>query len=321
MGTESGVSKKLPVFTGKLSGLKIDGVQQKGVTYSDWRYKLKSKALAAGGGIWEYLSRATRDRPTGDHKAKYEAMLDMMVDSLQDDALTTAKALADDRQTPRNILHDLDEKFLSQSMSSRMFAVTKLVGDAQGDETVDAFVAEKRRILREDLQGKVDPEELLLGSIIRGLNTDYEDLVGTMLSTDYQDTIDIDDILSKLRDKEKRLGDRKELDVKASVAMRTSQNSNEDLLKDISTMIDKKVQAAHYVNNYQGGGKNWPKKPWGKDRKGKGKIKGNGKKGGSKKGGGKKGHVGKTGKGERKCYNCSGYGHEAATCPSPKKQD
>ena len=84
-----------------------------------------------------------------------------------------------------------------------MTAVAALVGDAQkAGETVDSFFAEKRRLLREDLQGSVEPHELLLGSVVKGLRSEFHDLVGTLVSTDNASAADMDEVLSKLRDKE-----------------------------------------------------------------------------------------------------------------------
>ena len=125
-------SKKLPVFTGKDSGIKRDGVQLKGVSYSDWRFKLRAKAVAAGQGIWEYMARTTDNRPAGANDEKYYGFYATIVDSLQDDALTAAKNLGDDSQSPRAVLRELDRKYMAQTMSARMTAITELCGRAQG---------------------------------------------------------------------------------------------------------------------------------------------------------------------------------------------
>jgi hypothetical protein len=317
-------SKKLPVFTGKDSGIKRDGVQLKGVSYSDWRFKLRAKAVAAGQGIWEYMARTTDNRPAGANDEKYYGFYATIVDSLQDDALTAAKNLGDDSQSPRAVLRELDRKYMAQTMSARMTAITELCGRAQGfDETVDDFAAEKRRLLREDLQNAITADEILMGSFIKGLRPEFEDLVGTMVTAD--ENIELDDMLPALRDKEKKLGERREIDTsKSSTALNTSgldETGLRNIMRDEFDRRDAGSAQANYGQggDYKGGGYRGfrPWRPTNSTSKGWNKNKNNKSKNG-KGGKGKGDDNGKGGPKERRCYNCQGMGHEAKDCPSKK---
>ena len=187
----------LPRFNGKISGLKVNGVQQPGATYSDWRYKLQSKVMAKSEDIWNYMSSETDDRPDGDDEEKYTGFLEAITESLGGEALRTAKACV--RQSPRSILTALDAMFLSQSLSSRTLAISKLVGDKQGNDSVDDFIEEKKRLLREELNGEMTADEVLLGAVLSGLRDDYSDLANTVMSVENQDeNPSLDELQSKL---------------------------------------------------------------------------------------------------------------------------
>jgi hypothetical protein len=307
--------KGLPTFKGKLSGLVVGGVAHGGATYSDWRFKLSARAGAIGTEVWNFIRGAVNaGPPAAALQPKYRDLASTMVDSLQDDALTTAKALPEDQRNARDLLRVLDSAYMSQSISSRMAAVACLVGDVQQEgQSVDAFVAEKRRILREDLQNTVSVQELLLGSITKGLSHDYEDLVGTLVAVDDGDDIDIDEILGKLRDKEKRIVARTEVQTQKAVALKTEK---EALVSEILDQIDGKLGAA-LTTAVQGQFKKVQQtfqKKFGGGGKG-----GNGGKHGNKNGknGGKGGKFGKKGKGP-KCFNCQQHGHIAKDCPKKK---
>ena len=304
--------KGLPTFKGKLSGMTVGGVAQGGATYSDWRFKLSARAGAIGTEVWNFIRRTVgANAPAAALQAKYRDLASTMVDSLQDDALTTAKALPEDQRNARELLRVLDRAYMSQSISSRMAAVACLVGDAQSEgQSVDAYVAEKRRILREDLQNNVSTQELLLGSITKGLDGAYEDLVGTIVAVDDGDDIDIDEILGKLRDKEKRIEARTELESQKAVALKAGKES---LGKDIEALVQEKLGAA-LTTAVQGQFKKVQqtiKKFGGGGRGGKHGNKN------SNKNGGKNGKFGKKGKGP-KCFNCQQHGHIARDCPKKK---
>ena len=305
----SSESKKLPLFCGKNSGLKLPGKDSssvRGVTYSDWRYKLQSKCYSLGGGIWRYLVRETANLPV-EVEDKYFGLLDVIVASLQDDALTTSKAAKE--QNPRGILEQLDKKYFSQSRSSRNQAISSLVGVVQrAGQTIDDFVDEKKRLAREDLQSRIDIDELVTGSVTSGVLPEYHDLLGNIMSSDNVIS-DVTDLLPALRDKEKQLAkNRLEVDTTSSTALTAC--TVDDLAAKVGDMVDKKVQnALKAVKSDKGGKGGWV--PWWKKH---GVQKNHDK---ARKGGGK--GKGKGGKDQRKCYNCNGYGHIAKDCR--KKQE
>lgn len=277
-GDTSTKGKALPTFKGPPS-------QTGGISYSDWRYKVKAR----GTKFWKYLSGKEDALPEGDDVLKaYGELFPLMVDSLQGAPLDICKGLGDGESDARSLLKALDNRYLSQSMSSRMMALRELVGSSQGEKSVLDYVNRKRQILREELLGAVTADELLMGSILCGLDQSYDDLTATLLNGEGTTNVDINDLVTKLQEKEKRSNDRKEIDTQSSTALKTSAG-DDDVVKRISDAMDKKIAKALQTKGFQG-----------KKRFDKNKVQ----KGGEK----------------RKCFNCNKHGHLAKDCKMPNRR-
>ncbi|MBQ27692.1 MAG: hypothetical protein CMH81_06080 [Nitrospiraceae bacterium] len=282
-------SKHLPTFTGKTSGMTIDGVKMNGATYSDWRYKLQGKARSQGENIWLYMTSdpGAPENLSEEEKKKFDGFLTIITDSLSDGALQVVKLIRE--QNPQKVLAALDAAFFNQSVLSRVSAITDLINVKQKvGESVDAFVSAKKSICREQLGSKISIEELMMGAVIAGCLDDYADLVST--ATASSDAVqvtedDLDNLLDKLRTKENRLKDapRKEVEI---------QNAKALTAEAIQTAMSAALKE-HGVKKSNNKPKKTPKKNTPKK------------------------------KGPR-CYNCKEYGHMKANCPNkgnsgPKK--
>jgi hypothetical protein len=318
--------KKLPLFRGGRPSAAGNSI-----SYSDWRFKLESEAEVLS--CWTWMDRKTTTRPD---REKYAKVLALMIRSLADDGLDIAKKVPNEEKTARNLLDKLDEEFVSQATSTRLSNISRLVGGAkQPSESVAKYVTEKRRTLREDLQNRIDPKEVLVGAIVAGVGPDYDAAVNSVIHGDNLAGVDVDVLEKKLREHEKKLADRKsEVTTTASTALNVSAGASKaDIDKQIGTAVDKAM--AHYTHGGGGYGGGY-QRPWkpnndrrytpynngggygggsgGKNHGGKGKGKGKGKKGNETQKTESDGTV------VRKCFNCQGWGHEAKTCPSAQKK-
>ena len=91
----------------------------------------------------------------------------------------------------------LDRIFNSQNASTRLQVLQDLLGMKfdEKKESMESFIANKRNLVKERLQGRFEADEVILLSILGNLPTSYETLVAPML---VQATPDIDAISNTL---------------------------------------------------------------------------------------------------------------------------
>ena len=86
-------------------------------------------------------------------------------------------------QTLFGILKALHDSYANQAMGSRMVHIDKLVnGVQQHGQTVLQFVNSKTSLLNEKLEGKLDPQEVLLTSVLRGCDRNLHSVSLPLLS-------------------------------------------------------------------------------------------------------------------------------------------
>ena len=294
----------------KFSGAMEDGSYKPGdagsseeVRYTDWRFKLRTECDAICPAAWPWMDRHVDEDDDGEEVPapavagaenirKMTELKRALVASLSGEALRVVQG--SEEQDAQSLLRALDDKYHSQSKTSRISVILKLISKKKEDgESVDDFVSEVKRLMREELRGDISVEEVLLGVLCRGLPQEYDDLVSTIMGADEE--VRMDDLVRKLRDREIRVAGRR-TEVTAA-----GMNAVTDSFNKLS------------VNDNKG-------------RKGKGK--GKGKKGKGKGKNGKKGVPAVKKNNEKKpakdlshiqCYVCWGYGHYSDKCPSAKK--
>jgi hypothetical protein len=314
----------LPAFHGNLPGSLAKGLDGKdvptaGCTYSDWRYKLGSLIRGIRPALWVWVTRQPGGVAPVNFRLnrvldRYNGLVTEVVRSLRDEALQLAKRLGDDADV-RQILERLDEKYFAQTASTRFNAIRRLVVEKQGDRDIESYANEKARCLREDLQGRLEPQELLLASISLGARPEFEDLCTNVLVAGGAAPPDIDAFVRQLAEKEKRQTERRETDVQSSVALTAGASSSSAppavptaVPKAVPTKLTKglKKQIATCFNTWSGKNNNQNnnqvQKPWWKKNT-------NGKGGGKGKGG--KGSV---------CWRCDKPGHRAWECTGDIKK-
>ena len=168
--------------------------------------------------------------------------------------------------------------------------------------------------MREELLNKLSVDELLAGAVIQGLNSHFNELVSTLISSDAT-AISVDDLLIKLREHENRTQNNREIDSSGSKALTVKgENPSKKTIQDqIDSAVNKKLAeaflagASHPNSTHRYNDDRRYQQPRGK---GKGKKKGFPH--------GVRKDYAKGGKGEKICYNCRGIGHLASQCPSKK---
>ena len=298
---------KLPAFYGKDSGLVVDGQKNPGATFSDWRFKVLARCRSIGDAVYDWVRRAGgAAAPQGAQvQQKYRDLFSTMINSQQDDALTGAKALPEAQHNVRGLLEALDALYFDQSRMSRVVSFRRLISETQADgESVDAFVAEKQRLLREELLNEVDVGELLMSSVVSNIKPAYGDLISTVVSANPD--VDVPGLLPHLRDKEKKVdADRAEVDVSASHALAAAEKEDASSIKSAMKGFAKenaKALKAAVREVKKGLQKKKPQAPW----------KPKAKKGAGKKGKGK--NKKPTAKGPQ-CWGCGEMGHKQEDCP------
>ena len=237
---------KLPTFRGKSS-------DKNAVSYSDFRFKVQAEANAAGETIWPFMTEEGAPRPTGDEEKAYNKLYARIVRALVGDALEPVKDLTGTSQNAKMVIQLLDKKYLSQTTSARISAISRLVTEKQGEKSIEAYVNAKKTIWREDLQGKVSPDEMLIGSLVAGLAPKFDSLVDNIVTSDNTLT-NIDDLVNKLREHERRAANRdNEVDVGQSVAAPASANPVAELAAQLANLVQN--SGANALNAQKGDGK------------------------------------------------------------------
>jgi hypothetical protein len=178
---------KLPVF--------------KGSGFSDWKFKLMAYV---GSEVADHLTERTTifpDNPV--FRLAYEKCRKMMIESLQDEALDVASGCGE-TASAKVMYKALCDKYQSQSVSTRLSTLQRLVGERKGKTSIDQYVAAKRKLYREELKDTVSGNEVLIGSIVAGLPASYNDFVAKFLAGNDAATSDVDTLLKQLREHEKR---------------------------------------------------------------------------------------------------------------------
>ena len=279
-----GNGRKLPQFDGS-----------KPESYSDYRFKFVAHLdeQEPTGRLKQHVTRETNAEgelvldvlpanPAALRQAEKRAY-GQLVSSLAGEALSIAKNC---ECTCRETLVGLDARYKPQRFSARITAIKKLLSMPKGDNSVDSYFAEKQRIVREELDGRVSINELLIASLMGGLPEVYDQIAGNILSMEEEDEVDVATLLRQCREKQRLLDDRRDENATGQVATvnTASTTGTEDIMKKVTAMCNSVMgqvkNVANSVKKDSDKAKNQPKGP--------------------------------------KCWNCGRFGHKQQDCKAKK---
>ena len=296
--------------------------------YSDFKYKCRAYATALGiaEAFDDSLTAAEwdMDEVPDDDVENVNKLYAATVSALTGDALRIAKGDGQ-RADLFRAWTNLDAHYASRARGARIKALRNMLNDKQKEnESVAMFLATKKQILAEDLNGDVTEDELLYASVVGNILGKYDSLAASLQGQDAE----LEQLETALKAMESTDDNKNSEEIGDAHVVKSEKDEKE---KDTATLkqvrkLEKQVKKLNKFTGKKGGGKHsqqsfyassYSPAPYshgfgGFHGKGQGKGKGKGK---GKYGGAWRGAPYNMPTSSGGCYVCGDTTHRAHACP------
>ena len=164
--------------------IKIGDLANDPALYADWKFKAIEQ-ICAQGVETEYNNRVADANyvvPEAKNRILKECF-SQLVSKLPDGSTALATARGVTGRCCAALFKALDRVFNSQVAGARLSNISKLLKEPRkADDDLTTYIQEKKDILTEKLQNRIDPEEILLLGALSNMGAEYQSVCNTMLS-------------------------------------------------------------------------------------------------------------------------------------------